>query len=98
VNCKVNGIPKVCPNKECRAINSWTLVQYGRWPGNVPSGHPCHVDGWSEIMCNHCGMRIGGWSGRILNGTFDDGEHEAPYNGAHRPGCKFAPRKLTLVS
>jgi hypothetical protein len=102
MTCKVNGLPKVCPNKDCRAINCWTLVQYGRFSGSrrVPGCHPCHVDGWSEIQCRNCGIRIGGWTGKVLTGSFDDGEHEAPYGGEHRGDCLYArrePVKLALV-
>jgi hypothetical protein len=95
MTCKKDGLPKVCPNAKCRAINAWTLVQYGRFSGplTISGCHPCHVDGWSEIQCRHCGIRIGGWTGRILKG----GEHEPPYGGEHNAGCAFGPKLAQVI-
>ena len=89
---KMAKLPKTCP--KCNAINAWILVQYGRGSGpvSIKGCHPCHLDGWSEIQCKHCKVRIGGWTGKVLEGTFENGEHEAPYGGEHYQGCKFAPR------
>lgn len=37
--------------------------------------HPAHYDGVSEWVCEHCGKRIGRWSGKELK----NGECELPY-------------------
>lgn len=74
-----------------------TMVQYGRGPGTLPQEHSCHIDGWSEIKCTDCNTRTGRWTGNVLKGTFEDGEHEPPYGGKHRFGCKFHKPKLKSV-
>lgn len=89
--------PATCPR--CKAIHPWIMVQYGRWPGRREiDGHPCHVDGWSELKCKHCDLRLGAWTGNVLEGTFEEGAHEPPYGGEHRPGCKFTCPQLRLVA
>ena len=74
-----------------------TLVQYGRGCGDLPQEHLCHIDGWSEIRCTDCGARTGRWTGKVLKGTVEEGEHEPPYGGAHNPGCRFRKPDLKVV-
>ncbi len=100
-DAKRHGKPKTCP--DCRAVHPWIMVQYGRFSGTRKelSEHPCHMDGYSELQCGSCGARFGAFSGKRLAGTFEDGEHEAPYGDEHHQGCQFAlrePVKLRLIA
>lgn len=55
---------KVCGSKHL------VLIEYAH-------NHPDRYDGISEVLCNACGVRIGRWSGKVLQ----EGESEKRFGG-----------------